>query len=317
MKTPLATITEKGKSVLRLARAVAPLLISQSQKASEAFAEHQLRLARADIAAEFIRKEVESLSKVKITLRNRYYEVGEEEHIRLRRDIDETDRELRRLNLFSDALQMLPNPEGDNINSEDRTGAEETNISLHWIDKFNEYARAHNEKWREQLLAAALALEAQNPGFVGTRALWTIGTIDDYVFHAYASLLDVSVRIGGDFMIPQHQAFSHRPVPNCALGQDFSIGRLIFILDETGLLGSVGFTCKPIPENSQFVARYGKKSTLVRTKKQLEIKGVIPTKLGETIANLYTPVPNDLGLEIYNNWLESLNEAIVEKKVLP
>lgn len=45
MNKSLAKITETGKSILRIIKAVGPLLISQSKKASEAFAEHQFRLA--------------------------------------------------------------------------------------------------------------------------------------------------------------------------------------------------------------------------------------------------------------------------------
>ena len=314
MNNPLAKITETGKSALRIIRAVGPLLISQSSKASESFAEHQLRLAKVDVAKEFMLKEVESLAEVRNNLREKFYESTAEERIRIKRDVEETEREIRRLNIFSNALEQLPAPKKDD--TEAASEEVKDHIADHWMDKFNEYARANNEEWRKELLTKALAKEAKTPGSIGPRALWLIGTIDEYLFHAYASILDLSINIAGGHLIPNHQQFNETPIPNCELGSDKAIGTLVFMLSDLGLLGDILSSQKQFPEKVQFVVTYDKKVTLIITKKELRIKGVIPTLLGETIASLYTPTSNELGIEIYNKWLESLNETIVEKKVL-
>lgn len=114
MNKTLAKISKTGKSVLRLIKAVGPLLISQSQKTSELFAEHQLRLAKVDVAKKFMLKEVESLSRLRGNLREKFYDSNnDEERIRLKRDIEETEREIRHLNIVSNALDQLPSPQND------------------------------------------------------------------------------------------------------------------------------------------------------------------------------------------------------------
>lgn len=316
MNKSLAKITETGKSALRIIKAVGPLMISQSKIASEAFAEHQLRMAQVDVAKEYMLKEVESLSEIRKNLRNKFYNVESDERLRLRRDIEDTEKEIRRLNIVSSALDQLPPPNSNENTSTSDAEAEKPSITPHWMDKFDEYARANNEEWRKDLLTKALAMEAQNPGVIGPRALWVIGTIDDYLFHAYASLLDISSNVAGGFVIPNHQQFNEKPIPNCVLGADKAIGNLVFMLSDLGLIGDTLTSQKSISENAQFIASYGKHVTLITTKKSLLIKGILPTVLGETLAKLYTPAHNDLGLEIYNKWLEGINETIADKKKL-
>ena len=314
-----AKITEIGKSTLRIIKSVGPLVISQSIRASDSYAEHQLKMAKVEAARQFMLDEVKSFADIRNSLRTRFYDANPEERIRLKRDIEETEREIRRLNIFTKALDHLPSPEIDETKSESVTDADidGSSISAHWMDKFNEYARAQNEDWRQELLAKALALEAQKPGFVGPRALWVIGTIDDYLFHAFASLLDASTNIGGDVLIiPNHLSFNDKPIPNCILGPKITIGALTFMLSDLGLIGDTLTAQTVIDENAKFLALYGKKVTEVRLKKKLTISGIIPTSLGATLAKLYTPIPNNLGLEIYNKWLESLGESVADKKII-
>jgi len=171
MNNKLAKISESGKSVLRICKAIGPLVISQTEKASELFAKHQFRLAKVDVAKEFMLKEVESLSRVRGILREKYYASNDdEERIRLRRDIEETECEIRRLDIVSNALDFLPDQQIDEKSSDLEFLADQQ-ITPHWMDKFNEYARANNEDWRKNLLTRALAMEAENPGFIGPRAL--------------------------------------------------------------------------------------------------------------------------------------------------
>lgn len=314
MNDKLAKITQTGQSALRIIKAVGPFLISQSKEVSESFAEHQLRLAKVDAAKTFILNEVNSLSDIRNNLREKFYAASVEERFRLKRDLEGTEREIRRLNIISDAMDQLPPPQGDTDASQPET--EQESVSLHWMDKFNEFARANNEDWRKELLTKALALEAQTPGVIGPRALWIIGTIDEYLFHAYASLLDISTIVAGEHLVPNHQQFNEKPIPNCVLGSDKAIGNLVFMLSDLGLIGDTLSSEKQFPENGQLIIVYDKKVTLLKMKQKLSIKGIIPTVLGEAIAKLYAPKPNELGVEIYSKWLESINDTTAEKIIL-
>lgn len=307
MANSIAKLTENAKSALRLVKSVGPFLISQSAKASESMAEHQLRLARVESAREFMVTEAKAISDVRANLRARYYEAEPEDRVRLKRDIEESERELRRLHVIYAALEKLP-PDDPN-EPESETNAEEVQISPHWLDKFNEFAKAQNEPWRRDLLASALAIEAKEPGAIGPRALWLIGTLDEYLFQGFASLLDVSTVLAGGYLIPKHNDFNNRPIPECALGPNKAIGNLIFLLSDLGLFGDVMTSQKQIPEGARVLAQYGHRRVLITTKKKMVVNGVIPTTLGTAIARLYTPRPNLLGQEIFESWCKRLGET--------
>jgi len=312
MNDKLAKITKAGQSALRIVKAVGPFLISQSKEMSESFAEHQLRLSKADAAKSFILNEVNSLSNIRNSLREKFYAANIEDRFRFKKDLEETEREIRRLNIISSAMDQLPPPQ-DNV---DKPETEQKSVSLHWMDKFNEFARANNEDWRKELLTKALALEAQAPGVIGPRALWIIGTIDEYLFHAYASLLDISTTVTGSHLIPNHQQFNEKSIPNCILGSDHTIGNLVFMLSDLGLIGDTLSSEKQFSEKGQLIVVYNKKVTLLKMKQKLSVRGIIPTVLGEAIAKLYTSKPNELGVEIYSKWLDSINDTIAEKNIL-
>ncbi len=305
------SIGKFSRSALKVMRSAGPLLISHSKQASATYADHKLRLAEVGAAKEMMIQEVQALSEVRAKLHNRFYDAEPDERINIKRDIEETERELRRFRVLSKSLDHLQDTESDEASttSDQET---ETIVSPHWIDKFNEYARAHNEDWREDLLAKALSVETAEPGAIGPRALWLIGTIDEYLFHAYAALLDLSTILDNtNYIIPNYGSFNQEPIPDCLLKPHASIGRLVFLLSDLGLIGTTAF--KLIPDNVQIMTRYDDKHTLITTKKQQKIKGIIPTDLGEKLGRLYTTQPSELGMKIYNSWLESLSDEAVIK----
>lgn len=314
MPNQIAKITEGAKAVLRVVKSVGSLIISQSESASESFASHQLRLAKVEAAREFMVNEARSLAETRRTLRESYYDASNEERVRLRRDIEECERELRRLEVISKAVEKLSTTTEQE--AEEDENLESTEMSPHWLDKFNEFAKARNEPWREELLASALALEAKEPGAIGPRALWVIGTLDEDLFHAFASILDVSCVVAGGYVVPEHTKFIDRPVPECALGANKTIGNLIFMLSDIGLFGDVLTSRKRIPENARLLAQYGHRSALIETKKAIQLGGVIPTSLGQSIARLYTPQPNLLGQEIFEKWLNGIPDDTAEHRDL-
>ena len=69
-------ITEIGKSTLRIVKSVGPLMISQSQKASDAYAEHQLKMAKVEVARQFMLDEARSVSAVRDSLRIRFFDAN-------------------------------------------------------------------------------------------------------------------------------------------------------------------------------------------------------------------------------------------------
>lgn len=312
MKKELGKITAIGKYSLRIIQAAGPYLISLSKEASKSYTEHQLRLVQVDVVRNHMLKEVESLAEIKHNLRERFFESTAEDRIRIKRDVQDIEREIRRLGIVSSALKYLPDPNEDD--TEVLSEAVEDHISDHWLDKFNEYARANNEEWRSELLARALASEAEIPGSIGPRALWLIGTIDEYLFHAYASILDVSIIIDDDHIIPDCLNFLKIPIPNCMLGSKKGLGSLIFMLVDLGLMGDITISSSTLSKDEKYIVSYGEKTTMLTTREDLTIRGLIPTLLGESIASLYTRKPNELGHEIYNKWIDSISEEVAYKE---
>ncbi len=185
---------------------IGPFAITQSEKMSEAYAKHQLRLASVEACKELMMQEISTYGDIKKKLLEKYVEAGPEDRLRYKRDIEEAEKEVRKLNIYNRAIEYLPHEtqaeEQESSGDQERKDNNKPPISPHWMDKFNEFARARNEPWRSELLSKALAREAKQPGCIGPRALWLIGTIDEYLFHAYASLLDASPIIAERYMIP-------------------------------------------------------------------------------------------------------------------
>ena len=207
MSTAIAKIKDRTKAALGILRQLGPWLIAQSDTASEAFARHKTRLAVVDAGRSLMLKEIATTSKIRETLAQRYYDAVPEDRLRLRADLDETERQIRKLGIYQLALEQIESQPEDPPKCDEEADSVTAEISPHWKDKFDDFARAQNEAWRKDLLAKALALEASDPGNFGLRALWMIGTIDEPIFHAYAALLDVSSVVGRDYIIPNPYNF--------------------------------------------------------------------------------------------------------------
>jgi len=287
----------------RIGRAVGPYLIAQSKTVSENVAEHQNRLARSEAFREMILSEARSIAAVRAALRKRLYAASEEERVLLRRDIEEVEREGRKLLIYEKALDQLPPPESDQSGD----SAAEKEIEPHWIDRFNEYARAVNEPWRADLLAKALAREAEAPGSVGPRGLWFIGTAEERIFHAFAAVLDISTYLVGEWAVPGHQKFREREVPTSSGNQSF--GSLMYQLGSLGLFGDYLTTQSEISKGSNSLVLYDSTGYAVAPKEPLIVHGIIPSELGTSLARLYRPKPNSLGQEIFDTWIASLDKA--------
>ena len=307
MMTAITKIKDRTKAALGILRQLGPWLIAQSDAASEGFAKHKTRLAIVEAGRSLMLNEIETMSQIRKNLTQRYFDAAPEDRLRLRADLDETERQVRKLGIYQLALEQIESQPEDSSECDEEGTSTATEISPHWMDKFDEFAKAQNEAWRQDLLANALALEASDPGSFGPRALWMIGTIDEPIFHAYAAVLDISSVIGGAYMIPSPDRFVERPIPTCSLGgHDSGLPRLMFLLDGLGLLGHVGDSNRELVHPGSYMVSYGSRVSMIKTKGRIDVAGIIPTALGRAIAALYPQQPNLLGQEIFDTWLASL-----------
>jgi hypothetical protein len=305
---PLQLIA-KAKNIVE---SVGPYLISRWDSSSEALERHQLRMANVEALKTFLIKDVKSISAMRDSLRKKYPDASPEERIRLRRDIDDSDRDVRQLLTAVKALEYLPqfvssSNECEDIRQEEGTQAR---ITEHWMDKFNLLARSKNEEWRQDLLSRALAAEAANPGSVSLRALWLIGTLEEDKFQAFAALLDVSSIISGSFMIPGFNVISLK-IPSCDLGQDIMIGALTYQLNDTGLLADFS-SQQQIGEGQRLRLGYDRLDYTIVCKNELLIPGLLPSTIGNSIAIFYERNANLFGQQLLNDWLASLDAKSYE-----
>jgi len=309
MTDNLPSTPGKVNAVWRIVKAAGPLLIAQSAKLSEAYAQHQLRLAEVEAIKELMVAEARTIAEVRKKLIDKYLDASPEDRLRLRQDIEMAEKDLRQLGIYQKAIEHVPDGQVPDAQVTANENLDPPDEFMAWLDSFNEYARKQNEPWRVGLLAKALALESSNPGALGQRALWFIGTVDEKSFHAFASILDIAINMGGGYVIPNHGAFIERSIPNCVLGPNVQLGNVLFLLSDLGLIGDLLTTQKSFPLNSLLEATYGTHRLVAVTTQAIKFGGVILTSLGDTIARLYEPKENDLGAEIYSSWNQSVRES--------
>lgn len=309
MSNWLSKPVDAAKSTWNVVRSIGPFIVSQADSTSEAFARHQARLAAVEAGKELLFQEIQTHSNVKKLLLERFIAADAEERIRIRRDLNEIDGSLRQLNVGTKALNYIPAPSAEPppASPDQQTQPE---VTSHWMDKFSELARAHNESWREDLLSRALAKESSAPGTVSPRALWLLGTLEERSFDSFAILLDLASSIAGRLMIPKYTKFLDRPIPQCALGDNVAIGNLIFQLDEVGLFANTLSSSRTVVKGQRFLASYGSSAVFIDcVGADLSIPGIIPTGLGASLASFYEPKSNPLGKEIFEAWVESLDRT--------
>lgn len=311
MNDNLPSVTNIARAAWGIVKAIGPFVISQTEKGSEAYAQHQMRLAHVEVCKELMLGEIHTLNEVRRKLMEKYYDAPEEERFRIKRDIQDLEKDTRRLGVYQKALEYLP--EEDEALRSPSTGNNATGaISPPWMDRFNEIAQLQNEAWRQELLSKALAREAQNPGSISPRALWFIGTVDDQVFHAFASLIDVSSIILGRYMVPNHTGYYDRALPGCALGDGLQLGNITFLLNDLGVIGDLLTSQRKIPATSMFLVTYGQQHFTLKAKQEMRVSGILLTPLGEVIASLYEPKPNELGAEIFDAWVKSIRPDVAD-----
>jgi Protein of unknown function (DUF2806) len=293
MSSWMTPISEKFNSALNVAKSIGPLLISQSDSASEAYTRHLSRLANVEAIKELIHQEISIYSKNKEKLLQQFIDSDELERTRIKRDLEYITSNLRHLGIVDGAMnhlfisQELVDQVSEN---QDTPRLAQEEISSHWLDKFNELSKVRNEDWRAELLSRALAAESSRPGTVSPRALWLLGTLEEPLFKAFATILDLCSSINGELIIPfvpgRNEAFTEQSVPNCELG-DKLIGNLVYMLDDAGVLAGAS-TTENLLQGSHFLAAYNSHHYYIEcTSCPLVITGTILTHLGSAIASLY------------------------------
>jgi hypothetical protein len=305
MTNNLPSVPGKFNAIWRIMKAAGPLLLAQSTKLSEEYARHRLRLAEVDAMKELMIGEARTNTEIRKKLIEKYIDAAPEDRLRLRQDIEMVEKDLRQLGVYQKAIEYLP--DGQTSSTIEDLGQSDKFIA--WIDRFNEYARKQNEPWRVDLLARALALEASSTSVVGQRALWFIGTVDEIAFHSFAAVLDIAPKIDGDHTIPERH-YIDSAIPTCFLGADYTLGGVLYLLDDLGLIGDMASTIRTYESGESIEGSYAAHRFTAVVKQRLYIQGVILTSLGNTIAKLYEPKVNDLGLKIYTSWLNQIRGSI-------
>lgn len=284
--------------------------MSMSSRLSDAYTKHQIKMAEVDVLKEMMLQEVKTITNIREKLISKYLDADHEERLRIRKDIEYAEEDLRKLGIYRKSLEHL------NFNQKDSTFKENEGIPeanekfVAWIDAFNDYARKQNESWRVELLAKALALESQNPGSVGQRALWFIGTVDEEVFHAFAALLDICSVFHGTYVIPRYGPFTDRVIPTCDVIENATLGHIFYLLSDIGLI--VISSSWPIEKGALVKIEYDQEAMCATALENISLVGVGVSSLGNTISKLYDRRYNELGKEIFYKWIE-----FVAKKLEP
>jgi hypothetical protein len=294
------------KAVWNTIRTVGPFVVAQSDQASQALARHNARLAMVEAGEDFLKQELANYAEASKELLSEYGEATPKKKLQIQKDLEYFDQRVRQINIGVLAIGYAQT-NADDPGTAKSTAQEE--ISPHWMDKFNELARVRNEDWRENLLARALAAESVSPGSVSPRTLWFLGTLEESMFRAFATLLDLCTAFDKTLVIPSPDPFRDRPIPGSSDSQEATIGKLLFLLSETGVLANTVTTRLTVYKGTR-VARYGSECYLIESPEtDLEVQGVLLSGLGQSVASFCERKFNPLGKEIVETWLKSLGRT--------
>lgn len=313
---------------ISVVKSVGPFLLSQSEKTSDAYARHQLKMANVEAVKVLLLEEAKSIADVRDTLRKKYVDADPEERIRIRRDLREAEGDVKQLNIAAGAIDYLPEFASRIKQNEDKseTVGDVHPVSEHWFDRFNHFARQSNEPWRQDLLSRALAMQATNPESVTLRVIWLIGTLEKSTFDYFTTILDVSSQfkvqtsttntvlrfseegfaILGDSVVDRHVPVADARFEGGELNVE--IGELCYEIEDSGLLADQTNKIFLNP-NSYMLVRY-------RTSRPYKIRNisgaeimfecVMPSVSGSCIATFYEARRTDKGKRFFGDWIRSL-----------
>ena len=310
----LDKVTGIAQKTWNTVRAVGPFLLSQSDKASEAFKRHLGRVAEAEALKDLLKNEVKLRASLRSKLFERYLGASPEERVRIEQDIEYVDGITRQLNIAAKSLSYGTEEAAPPPNDEKPKA-----IQDHWLDHFNELARKRNEEWRNELLARALARETERPGTVSPRALWLIGNMEHSLFTALSDLLDLCIWThpeGSPFLPNSRVQALERKSHGTEQAPPRAVGQLLFQLADIGVLADFLTAARQIKVGQALIVKYEQNHHVILAKQDFEIRGVIFTPLGESIARFYEPRWNPTGNTILAEWIASLTPDIATVQIL-
>ena len=306
-------------SIQRWIRAAVPFLISQTQIASENYAEHKARIASVDAYKELLVAE----GKAAINLKEKFSEKAllatPEEALEIltrMRQIDEQIRTVRTISKAADHLVALPAP-AETTSSEPTDAIHDE--GSHWLDQFFSYARQVNEPWREDLLARAIALETTRAGSISLQTLYKISCLPVNAFHGLSHLLDITPYIEGRYALPAYpNDFAMRPISDSSVENGAIYGSILVPLIENQLVRQPD-TVELQFDEATFLVTYGIKAVNVTPPKKISLRGIQLTAMGLDIAKLYSPKPITLGYKCFDLLVTKFSElnCKIENVVTP
>ncbi len=302
----IAAAAGTGKAVWNTIKAVGPYTVAQWDLASLAYSKHNARLAMVEAGKDFLKQELSNCADVSKELMSDYVAATPKKKLQIQNDLEFINQRTRQISIGILAIGYMPSNADD---TEEVKNEVQQEISTHWMDKFNDLARANNEPWREQILARALAAESVNPGSVSPRALWYLGTLEEPIFKAFATILDLCILIGNHLAIPNSNKYNNRNVPDSLHDKVSTIGGLLYMLNETGFLAESS-TGAIVFEEGKRIATYGAEHYLLACipGETLEVRGILLSGLGQAIVSFCERSPRVLGFEIMKAWFESLDK---------
>jgi hypothetical protein len=309
MSNGLSKALDVTKSAFGIVRAVGPWIIARADKLSEAAARHEGRLAVVAVAKELLIEEVRVHGDFKKHVHQQLVSADAITRIRLQRELRDADASIRALIIGEHALDYFASAsetaERGKRAIRHVTKSDDPDVSEHWMDRFLELARSHNEPWRTDLLARALARETSLPGSVPIRVLWLIGTLEQRQFEAFSVLIHLCTDLDGALAVPNWSEFLFRPIPASSLESDTALAHLHYQLGDTGLIAD-SHSAHEFNEGVRFTAAYGSRQIAGTPTVRFQTNGLLLSVLGNDLASFCDRKPNALGEEIFARWLASV-----------
>ncbi len=264
------------------------------------FQEAQTQQSQHEALRNWIKSEADNRACIYKSFLERCVNATPEEQIGLQQKVEFLEGTIRQLNIAAKALDYTEHRSDSVVNPE-----EANKLTPHWIDKFNELARARNEPWRAELLSRALAQETAFPGSVNISTLWLIGSMDESLFTCFSELLDICTWDDGDgipFVPDSMSVHLRQPLDH---DKKRTVGGLTFSLTEISVISAINAS-RSYDADEKAVVHYGQRSYEIEFKREVRIPGIIFTSLGKSLARFYTPIPCELGEAIFDEWINSI-----------
>lgn len=109
--------------------------------------------------------------------------------------LEEFSRLMNEKRVLTRALERLAGGSKDDLEGTETLDEE---ISDSWYDRFRQFARMKNDPWREEIMSACLARQAQQPGSVSLRALWNVAMLEEEEIRDLMDFVNLSAKLYRD-----------------------------------------------------------------------------------------------------------------------